>query len=77
VNILDVTSPAQEFAAMPTSKTLFDYHLSGFMLVAWPTLLAETIYPPLAHDFSYLVAGLLSGYLFVMVKDRQRRHRSS
>lgn len=51
---------------MPTSKTFFDSRLSGFMFVAWPTLLAETIYPPLAHDFSYLVAGMLGGYLIAL-----------
>ena len=61
---------------MPTSKTILGRHLSGFMLVAWPTLLAETIYPPLAHDFNYLVAGLLSGYMLVAVWGWQERSRS-
>ena len=56
---------------MPTSKTILGPHLVGFIFVAWLTLLAETIHPPLAHDFSYLVAGTLGGYLFVVARDRQ------
>ncbi|WP_279393795.1 hypothetical protein [Rhodococcus sp. ARC_M13] len=31
----------------------------------------------LSYDFSFLVAGLLSGYLFVMVKDWQQHRRRS
>lgn len=62
---------------MPTSKNTLDTRLLGFISTAWLMLLAAAIYPALAHDFSYLVAGLLSGYLFVMVKGWQRRRRAA
>ncbi|WP_154606676.1 hypothetical protein [Rhodococcus sp. AQ5-07] len=62
---------------MPTSKTTFDPRVLGLIFAAWVMLLAEALYPPLAHDFSFLVAGMLGGYLFVVVTDWQRRRRSA
>ncbi len=62
---------------MPTSKNILDTRLLGFISTAWLMLLAETICPSLSYDFSFLVAGLLSGYLFVMVKDWQQHRRRS
>ena len=76
MNIVDVTNAVQEFAAVPTLKITPNTRAIGFVSMAWLMLLAEFIHPPLGHDFRYLVAGLLGGYLIICARDWQRRRRS-
>lgn len=50
------------------------WHVQTIIFVALAMLAISTLYPPVAVQFGYLVAGALGGFLFTAFCDRRRSH---